>query len=253
MKRIQALVKKELWESRIRLLVCVLIMTAIAVSLPMLFDWARNIFQEMESAEGWAGTVTAQMSDYRLYLWSNWWGKNHSQTMIVIALVWGMGIVARERENGVLSYLLTRPVARAELLAVKFAVGVLSLAMISLGSTLALIVASVLARSGETPWFILRAWPQAIMVTLAVFSLTMLFSTLIRDRIMALLASLGTTALFTGLGFLRPFRQINPLVLMSAPRALVTGRQDVTVLAALILVIAGLYALAHTTLRRMEL
>jgi hypothetical protein len=90
-------------------------------------------------------------------------------------------------------------------------------------------------------------------VIVAVFALTTLFSTLLRDRVMALLASLGTTVVVTALGFIAPLRHISPLYLMSAPRALMTGRQDLAALAGLVVVTAALYSTANHALKRMEL
>jgi len=253
MKQIKALARKEFLESRVKLLVSLGVMVAIAVSLPILFDWVRDVFMEMDAPERWAETITTQMGDYRIYLWGNWWGKNHSQTMLVLAMIWGMGIIARERENGVLACLLSRPVTRGKLLAVKFAAGAISLSLTSLASTMILLATSWLSRGDGIPWFILRAWPQAALVIVAVFALTTLFSTLLRDRVMALLASLGTTVVVTALGFIAPLRHISPLYLMSAPRALMTGRQDLAALAGLAVVTAALYSTANHALKRMEL
>jgi ABC-2 type transport system permease protein len=253
MNGFRTLVDKELFEGRLKLAISFAIMAAVAVSLPLLFDWLQEAMGGMSMPEQFADTVGAQLRNYDLYLWSNWWGKNHSQIMVILALVWGMGIIARERENGVLSYILSRPVTRCTVLLAKCLTGATLLAFVSVSSSVVLVLVSGLSRSGAVPWFILRGLPQSILTATSLFMVAAVFSAALRDRIMALLASIGVVAVLTGLGFIPELKYASPLYLMAAEKTMLNGRIETPVLAVLALTSAVLYLLALRLVERIEL
>ncbi len=247
MRQVQAMVAKELWEARWRLAVGTLVMVATAISLPLIFEWAGEMREMMEGLllpGRWAEAMDAQLASYRLYLWANWWGKNYFQMMTILALVFGMGIIARERSSGALAYIMSRPISRGRVLAIRYAVGAASLAFISVISTLVLVVTSGLVRPEPAPWFLLQGLGQALLAVLVVFGLAVLFSALLQDQVMALVAA-GVSAIAVSIpGWIPGYGQYSLFVQMSAPRILSTGLQDPWALAVLALVVAGLYTAA---------
>lgn len=251
-ERLMALATKELLESRWRLLAATALMVATAVSLPLLFDWLKEIMTDLPLPARWTGAVEAQLANYRLYLWSNWWGKNHYQLMTIAALIWGMGIIARERASGTLSYLLSRPISRSGLLATKWLVGAGSLAAISLASTLALVVTAALV-GDEVPWYLLSGYPQATMGVLVVFSFTTLCSALVRDQVMALVVAGCALAAVSVVGWSPVLRPYSLFYQMAAPGTWLSGRLDPVALAAMAVATCALLVLSGQLVRRMDL
>lgn len=249
MRALLAIARKEAWESRWKTLVISLILVATALSLPFVFEWLPRGIGDLPLSHHLWERIQARMADSRYYLWASWYGKNQLQTLAVAALIFGMGIIARERESGSLGYTLSRPVTRRGLLLVKLAVAAASLALMSFLGTLVLLVTWGLTTPGPIPWDILMGLPQSTLGVWVLLALTALFSTLSRDQVMALVGSGTVLVLMLVAGLIPRVRPYSLVHQMAATHTLETGQLDLFVMA---LLLALLTLLVLASVRVME-
>lgn len=179
---------KELRETRWKLIIGLAIAVVTAASLPFAFELVKSsagIFDDIPMMEGIRKAIEAQASDYRLYLWANWFGKNLPQYLIMLAAIVGGPSLAGERSAGTLQFLLSRPVSRAQVFLAKYAAGAVVIAATVIGGTIATLIATYASdRPVDVLWFLS---PIAVQVLggLCLLSLAMLFSALFDDAVKA--------------------------------------------------------------------
>lgn len=249
MRAVTAVAGKEAFEARWRALVLTAILVVTAISLPLVFEWLPRMVGDIPLPGSMLEDLESQLADPRLYLWASWYGKNYLQIMAVGALIWGMGLIARDREKGTLGYILSRSITRRGILGAKFGVAAAFLALISLVSTLILVVAWGIVMSEGIPWDILMGLPQAILSMWVVLAITSLFSAISRDQIMALVGSGAILILMVGANWFPQTRSISLITHMAAGHTLRTGELDLVVMASLLAALVILYLL---TLRVLE-
>ncbi|RQD76486.1 MAG: hypothetical protein D5R97_04360 [Candidatus Syntrophonatronum acetioxidans] len=183
-----SLFQKELRESRWKIIVGLIIFIITAASIPITFKYVKELFALVPEIPG-LDNLEMFLENYNLYVWSQWQGKNLYQIGTILAVVMGMNLIAGEKVANTLEFLLAKPLSRGALYFTKFAAGSFSLALIVLGSTAVLYLAS-LVMGYELMW---GQFLVATLITLLglifVFLLTLLISTVLDEPVKAGLLS----------------------------------------------------------------
>ena len=185
----RALISKELRESRWKLILALALLGATGAFLGPAYDWLLAMMPGLDTGalpEWLSGPLAMQLGNYRLYLWSNWYGKNLWQLVAILAAVYGAGLVAGEYGRGTGGFLFSKPVRRGTVLWTKFFVawGILAAAALA-GTGLTLVGSGLAGRAVDGLWFTLGL-PAATAGTGVVLGLALLFSVLTRDTVKAL-------------------------------------------------------------------
>ena len=112
------LFRKELREARWKLIVGVGIAALTGAFLPYGFDILKEstrMIGDIPWMSGIQRQIEAQASDYRLYLWANWYGKNLPQYLLVLVAIVGGASLAGEVLAPFSS--CSRPVSRKQVFA----------------------------------------------------------------------------------------------------------------------------------------
>lgn len=217
---------KELREVRWKLIVGVGITVLMGAFLPYGFDIIRGsiqFFGEIPWMSGIQQQIEAQASDYRLYLWANWYGKNLPQFLLVIAAITGGASLAGEKASGTIQFLLSRPVSRKQVFAAKYAAGATAVAATVLGGTLgSLAVWSLIGRSVSWMWF-LSGIPAQILGGLFLLSLAMISSAMVDDALKAGVFAFAVMVVLTILESVPPIRGRLIFGMMAAGRSFSSG------------------------------
>lgn len=201
---------KELWDLRWRILVFAVLITGTAVFVM----GGRDLFlasldmRELQGAlqaspikrfispEDVARQIGALMNDPALYLWSQWFGKNLLQIVLLMTILLGFSSFAREREQGTFSFLLTNQ-SRATVYKAKLSAGLASLLLLTaLGSCLAVWLAPL----AETDLTVRQAGGYFLhLASAAVFLYGIVFfqSLLSRDAVKPIILSVLIFAAFS--------------------------------------------------------
>jgi ABC-2 type transport system permease protein len=188
--------------------------------------------------------IEAQFRSYFVYAWSSWYGKNLYQFASLLAIVLGMGLVAAESGNKTLSFLLTRPVSRRRVLAVKMGVGAAALAVIIAVSSLTLVIASVAAGHELPPGLFMLGVPAAWAGTMVIFSLTVLMSVRFSDQVKAAVAAAVLAGIMSLPSWVPRLRWLSIYRHMQGFHVMTRGEPDWTALAAMLAAGAVLALLA---------
>ncbi len=197
-----ALLKKELKENFLKFVVEFAILVAVAVFLvPYGFRMMKNLAPLLSNLPGGglngeAKALLPKLNDLNFFVVSQWFGKNLFEFAIFFGVINSIGAVAGETERKTAIFLFSRPVSRARVLFVKYAV-------ILLGTLIPILISTytipLLARSIPQKINMAvfnRLAVQSLLATAAVVSVSFLFSVVINDRVkgglIALIALIAT-------------------------------------------------------------
>lgn len=154
--RLVALTVKELREGRPIFIGAVVVTSAIALVLPMLYDTMVRQLAGIGSPDTWPPFLAEALEllrDFPTFLWSQWYAKTGLQVGSLAAIILGAGSLAREFETGTAQFLLSRPVTRAEVVAAKaLAAGAHLAGMVVLSTAAALAGAALAGKSFPLTW-----------------------------------------------------------------------------------------------------
>lgn len=184
-----ALFRKEIREALWKIILGAVVMIFLALSLPYLFEIIQGFVSQIPPEQmGWIQQLVPVniLQNYSLYIWSQWNGKNLYQVGTILAVLFGMSLVAGETGGHTISFLLARPIARKQVYTTKIAAGALSLIFIIGVSTFALLLSAIrFAPEPVESGVIIMATLITALGLLLVFSLAMFFSTIVDDSVKA--------------------------------------------------------------------
>jgi ABC-2 type transport system permease protein len=195
---------KEVIEARWKAIIGVAVCAVIAGALAATYDLIKNLLagQLKQVPASLQGQVQQLLGGYDVYVWGQWYAKNGTQVVALLAAVLGCGLIASEVNKGTIFFLLSKSVGRTRVLLVKYAVNAaLLLAMIVAGSVALLVAAAIVGHPqnlGGVAVSTLLLW----LGTLFVLGLAMLFSVLYRDILRPLLLALIITIVISIPGFI---------------------------------------------------
>lgn len=167
------LIRKELKEIKLVLVVSLafLVFTAFLIQFtyPLMKELTRQPIPESPFIPKDLSQQLLTLSNYRVYIWSQWFPKNLIQVLVIVALILGASALAGEKSRKTWEFLLARPFSRKEVFLYKV--------MSRLTATFGLSFFST-----TFYWLILGAfkpsvfslWPGFLLANLAVFSLAAL-------------------------------------------------------------------------------
>jgi ABC-type transport system involved in multi-copper enzyme maturation permease subunit len=185
-----AVLRKELREMRWKLLLGTGVLTVLAASLPLLYEFLLEMMRAFLSSGDLlsrflpAGQVK-MLENFTFYIWSQWNGKNLYQLGIVFALLSGMGLIAGETSSQTIQFLLARPVSRRKVFFTKAAAGALVLLLMVLTSTAAIFLVTRFTPYSLEAGRLWLATAITVLCLLSVYSLTLFCSTVIDDPVRA--------------------------------------------------------------------
>ena len=185
----KALIKKEIKENLLKFIVELAVLILIAVSLvPYGFRMMKNLAPLLGNLPhswvyGGAKTILPKLSDLNFYIVSQWFGKNLFEFAIFFGVINSVGAIAGETERKTAIFLFSRPILRTRVLFVKYTV-ILSGTLIPIllsTYTLPFLARSIPQKINMAVFN--RFAIQSLFATLAVISLSFLFSVVINDRV----------------------------------------------------------------------
>ncbi len=171
----RALARKEWRESRWKVVLGTLLCGVTGAILGPTYDWLGGLLGPagMQTLPGSLGeALQAQLASYSLYIWSNWYGKNLFQYMLVLTIIFGAGLLAGEVSRRTSGFLFSKPVSRLHIMLVKYVV-VLAVLWAGAAAGTAAALAGTFAAGHEVPvgWF-LAGLPATLAGTAFLLALT---------------------------------------------------------------------------------
>lgn len=198
------MLKKELIEARWKTIICgllaLLLVEVSATTYGLFISLLKGPNLEQMPAF-LQQQMTSLLSSYDLYLWGNWFAKNGTQSMAVMAAILGASLIAGETSRGTIFFLLGKPVSRERVLLTKYAISALLLLVVIGLSSVALLVTAVIVGHPQSIVGVLTSTVLLWLGVLMVLGLALLFSVLFHDVLRPLLCALGITLLLALPGF----------------------------------------------------
>lgn len=185
------LLKKEWRESAWKHVTALVILSVLGISLPFLFEWMGKIQIDFGGELGEA--YRRQMSDFNLYMWANWYGKNLYQVLVIYAVIVGMAQVAGEVGRNTAGFLFSKPLGRELIYRSKFISGAIAIIIVAAIATILTYLTAQLA-GRELPALFLAGLPVNVAGLLVIYSLALMFSVMFDDQLKA-----GAVAFFAAL------------------------------------------------------
>ncbi len=242
------LLRKELREARWKLVLGTAILAAMAVFIPLSFNFIKELIFAIpqEQLERYGSMMPVNIfNDFTLYLWSQWNAKNLTQIGTILTVLVGMNLIAGETNGQTAGFLLTRPVSRRNIFLTKALAGMLIIISMVWFSTIIMVITVHF-----TPYTIDtgRLFVTTAITTLGLlvlFSLALLFSTLIDDSVKAGGATALVIILMVFFGWIEPLRYLNLFNYMHGARYFIGGifpviSAAIMCVAILVLLAAGL-------------
>ncbi|QNO14843.1 ABC transporter permease subunit [Alkalicella caledoniensis] len=200
------LVLKEIAEHKWKLIIGTIILIILGVTIPITFDYMHDILPHLEElplaiGTGIAKEINLYLSDYDIYVWAQWNGKNLTQIGTIISLLLGATAIASEVSRGTIAYLLTKPTSKTKILTTKIIVSVSFIFIFTLISTLAMLIASILANKGYFGSIVFLGIVPVFVGMIASYFIALFFSILCDDSIKAFAYSAGLLILNSVFGF----------------------------------------------------
>ncbi|NLX90141.1 MAG: ABC transporter permease subunit [Firmicutes bacterium] len=242
------LLRKELRETRWKLVLGTAVLAATAIFLPLSFNFLKDLISAIppEQLERFGGMMPANIfNDYSLYLWSQWNAKNLAQIGTILAVLVGMNLIAGEISGQTAGFLLTRPISRRSVFLTKALTGMLILISMVWFSTIVMVITAHFTPYTVDAGRLLLTTVITTLGLLVLFSLTLLFSTLIDEPVKAAGATLLVILLLVFCGWIEPLRFLNIFYHMNGAQYFIGGTFPVVstaimCAAAVVLLAAGL-------------
>ncbi len=109
------MVVKELIEARWKAITCGLLALVLVEASAATYDLLRPVLSNTSSLQMpqfLQQQVQQLTSSYSLYVWGNWFAKNGTEILAVLAAVLGAGLIAGEVSKGTIFLLLGKPISR---------------------------------------------------------------------------------------------------------------------------------------------
>lgn len=183
------LIKKELRENKWVFIIGLILLLVFALTNSLTYSIVKNLLttNKVANIPGMSADYLQTLQNFGLYTWSGWFGKSYEQVTIVLAIILGMGLIAGEVSKDTIGFLLAKPFSRRQVFAQKFLAGSLILIVLSFLSTIWLFLTAKYSGNefnlGLDKFLIatLNSLPSLLLI----FSLTIIFSVILNDRLKA--------------------------------------------------------------------
>lgn len=198
------MVVKELIEARWKAIICGLLALILVVVSAATYDLLKPMLSTTSSQQlpQFLQQQLQLTSSYNLYVWGNWFSKNGTEVLAVLAAVLGTGLIAGEVSKGTIFLLLGKPISRERTVLTKYAVSALILLAVAVLSSMALLVTAAIAGHPQQIGGVVISTLLLCLGELFVLGLALLFSVLFKDVLRPLLCALIITILTAIPGFI---------------------------------------------------
>lgn len=206
------MMKKEFYDMKVRFFGVLIIMAVLFFLVAPFQRFTVSILDEHSNdplLKKFLPKETIQrLSEWNFYINTQWFGKNFGQLIPIIGIIIGFPLFAREAENETIQFLLVR-LSRKSIFINKFFTGLFSTIILLFFSGIIPIIFSVAVNKDYNYIFALKFTTQAIFAGILWYTIALFYSVLFNDQVKPLLAGLGTLAITTVAGLLRPLKFFN--------------------------------------------
>ena len=213
----RTLIGKEFRDIKWKLFIAFLVLVAFIVVMIILHERLLELLPtDMPEIPFVSADMLDNLKDFTTAMWSNLNDKNLPQIGSILAIVLGIGLLAPEIESGTITLLLTNGVSRKRVFWIKSIVAVAALILL-----LVVVGMLVVPLSGVFGYSLrhFRIIPATLVAALGVafvFSVSLLISLILKDRIWSGIVSAVVFALWSVLGFWESTRVLSPFYHMRA-------------------------------------
>ncbi len=236
------LFKKEVRESRWKIIIGLIIFLITAASIPLTFKYVKELMGMIPELPG-LGDFDRFLANYNIYTWSQWNGKNLYQIGTILAIIIGMNLIAGEKVSKTLEFLLARPISRSSLYLTKFSAGLFSLTLVIFVSTVTLYIISVIMGYELLAGDLLVSTLISFIGFVFVFTLTFLLSTILDEPVKVGLLSAFILLLLAIPGWFQKTNHLSVFRHMTAAEYFLEGNFPFLPLFIILLASAGMYFL----------
>ncbi|HWI54186.1 MAG TPA: ABC transporter permease subunit [Desulfobacteria bacterium] len=200
--------QKEFNASKFKFAAGIVLPIALAISIPYLYESLTGIMQSIPIPE-FAREQVEMFKDFNYYVWFNWFGKNLFQIVGMLAIIFGAGLISTEVSRKTVYFLLTKPISRQQVFAVKYLTSLASLEAIVVISTIVLYL-SVSATGHSLP--VIKLTQNGIMAIAGfalIYSIAVYFSTVFDQALKSALVSFLIVVLLSVPNFVTSFRPLS--------------------------------------------
>lgn len=206
--------QKEFKAAKFKIAVGMILPIALAVSIPYMYEFLMGMMQTVPIPE-FAGEQVKMFSNFSYYVWFNWFGKNLFQIVSMLALIFGAGLISAEVSRKTIHFLLTKPISRRQVFAVKYFMTLASLAVVVVISTAVLYIAVSLTGHSLPLLKLLQNSLVAMTGFALIYSIAVYFSTLFDQTLKSFLASLVVVVLLSVPSYFTSFKTFSLYYQMS--------------------------------------
>lgn len=211
------LIKKELRENFMKFVVMFAVIFGTALSLvPYGYNMTSQIPKELlnnpavpKSLMSQLGSMLPKLKDINFFIYSQWFGKNLWELALFFAIIVSIGAIAGETERKSSIYLFSRPVTRKSILLSKIIVIFIYLIIAITISTYILPILAKKIPQSVNIHLINIGLLYALIGTLATAAISIIFSTLINDRIKAAFAAFAVVIGTIPISYIKGMRWIS--------------------------------------------
>jgi ABC-type transport system involved in multi-copper enzyme maturation permease subunit len=252
----RGLLGKELREGRWKAVTAIGLLVLFGGMLGPLYDWIAGLMPQLrldQLPEWIRGSVDAQLGNYFIYLWGNWYGKNLLQMLLLFGVVFGAALIAGETSRGSAGFLFSKPVRRAAILRSKYVVSLAIIWAAAVLGTLATVIGSWVAGRPEGWGPFSVGLPAGLAGAAVALSVGLVWSVVARDTVKAIVASAITIGAYSMLAVFERLRPYSYIHRMAGGATAMTGRVEWGAVAVMMAVAVALVAVAEAILGRMDI
>ena len=111
------LLKKEIKADRWKLIISFILLFILAIAINWQFPYVKGLLEKgiLEGMPRWMVEGAEDQRNFSVYIAANWYDKNLIQISVLLSILLGMSVFAREVENHTIEFLLSRPLSRKRL------------------------------------------------------------------------------------------------------------------------------------------
>lgn len=192
------MVVKEIIEARWKAIIGGAAAVIVAAVLASIYNLLKTALAPTKGTPAQVQALIQQtLGSYDAYAWSQWFSKNGSELLAILAAVLGTSLISSEVYKGTIFFLLSKPVSRDRVLLTKYLVSALILLGVTLLGSIALFVAAAVVGHPQNVGGVLISTVLLWLGTLFVLGLALLFSVLFKDVLRPLVGALLVTLILS--------------------------------------------------------
>ncbi|MFW5787850.1 MAG: ABC transporter permease subunit [Bacillota bacterium] len=195
---------KELKADRWKYIITAVILLFLAITIVWQYPFVKNMLKQgtMEGMPDWLASQAEAQTEFPYYLSANWFDKNLIQITVILSILLGMSVFAKEIEDHTIEFLLARPLSRQKLFLMKTTIQlVIIFGYVFISSAVMGLTGYFLGYEINFIRLIIGSLPVLIKCYI-IYSLTLYFSLMLDDQIKSGLLTFVLIIAMIGLSFM---------------------------------------------------